>query len=118
MTIPCKCEKCGKQDTQLRTFGISIEQLMIFCPDCLEKYKQKYPKISKRVEYIAYLKGESWQELRRRVLERDNYLCQACLSKDAQDVHHITYANFGKEFCFELMSVCRDCHNLLHENKK
>lgn len=116
MTIPCKCEKCGKQDTQLITFGISIEQLMIFCPDCLEKYKQKYPKISKRVEYIAYLKGESWQELRRRVLERDNYLCQACLNKDAQDVHHITYANFGKEFCFELMSICRDCHNLLHEN--
>jgi 5-methylcytosine-specific restriction endonuclease McrA len=66
-------------------------------------------------EYGEYLLSSIWQEKRKLVLKRDRYLCQACLLTRAQDVHHTTY-DFepGEEPLFVLVSVCRPCHNKLH----
>lgn len=65
--------------------------------------------------YNAYLQTPEWKTRRRRVLERDNHLCQGCRMADATQVHHLTYAHVGNELLYELISVCDDCHTKEHE---
>lgn len=66
--------------------------------------------------YNDYLQSEQWQDKRRRVLARDNYLCQACLKRKATQVHHTTYKfPLGQEPLFILVSVCKACHDALHD---
>lgn len=67
-----------------------------------------------KADYDTYLKSPEWQRKRVKVLERDSYLCQACLSRKATDAHHLTYKHFKNEPLFELISVCRPCHEKIH----
>lgn len=67
----------------------------------IDYYKQKHQE---------YLKTPAWREKRKEVLERDGYMCQACLKRRASEVHHLTYDHFGDEPLFDLISVCRQCH--------
>lgn len=62
----------------------------------------------------VYLLSDAWKEKRLAVLKRDRYICQGCLSEKATDVHHLTYEHIGNELLWELISVCRDCHNRAH----
>ena len=65
-------------------------------------------------DYHAYLRSDDWFRIKRKVLDRDGHLCQGCLSKQADEVHHKTYEHVKKEFAFELISLCRECHSRLH----
>lgn len=67
----------------------------------------------RKAEYSAYLQTDHWRTLRARVLQRDNSLCQGCLVQRATEVHHLTYAHRGHEMAFELVSLCRQCHEAL-----
>ena len=64
--------------------------------------------------YNSYLDSHEWKKVRKRVLERDKWLCQGCLEKQASQVHHLTYEHAGEELLFELISVCDSCHDRLH----
>lgn len=65
----------------------------------------------------AYLKSPKWNTLRKAILKRDNYTCQQCgISNVSLEVHHITYARFGNEWTSDLTSVCRDCHQSIHDH--
>ena len=61
-------------------------------------------------EYLEYLNSKEWRSKRLKVLERDKYVCQSCLSAEAKEVHHITYKHLKNEPLFELVSVCKPCH--------
>ena len=61
--------------------------------------------------YNQYLASPAWQQKRALVLQRDNFLCQACRLAKASEVHHLSYAHLGNEPLVELVAVCRDCHN-------
>lgn len=64
-------------------------------------------------EHSKYLASPEWEAKRRRVLERDKSLCQAGLwgcDGTAQQVHHLTYRHWRNEPLFDLISVCRSCH--------
>lgn len=64
-----------------------------------------------------YLQSFQWKDRRRQVLKRDNYTCQKCLTDGISlDVHHLHYANIGREPLADLVSLCRDCHDKLHKN--
>lgn len=59
--------------------------------------------------------GSAWDRLRVRILQRDGYLCQACLKADrpteATHVDHITpKSNGGTDDEDNLQSLCRPCH--------
>lgn len=69
-------------------------------------------------QYNEYLTTEKWRDKRRRVLERDDYMCQACLKRHATDVHHLTYERVFNEPLFDLVSVCTPCHEELHPHMK
>lgn len=66
------------------------------------------------IQYNAYLQSPEWRMKRLKVLERDNYLCQACLEAQANQAHHKTYEHVFNEPLFDLVAVCEDCHNMLH----
>jgi len=63
--------------------------------------------------YNPYLNSDEWQDKRRKVLNRDGFLCQSCLINEAVQVHHLTYAHVFNEPLFELTSVCNPCHELI-----
>jgi len=55
--------------------------------------------------------------MRSLVLQRDNHLCQACLSREATQVHHLSYRLFkeiGASAAFELVAICHRCHSKIH----
>jgi len=51
----------------------------------------------------------------RAVLERDLRLCQGCRQRPATQVHHQTYRRVGREMLFDLVAVCDECHDAIHE---
>lgn len=79
--------------------------------ELLEKRKKEFHK-----DYSEYLKSPAWREMRKLVLQRDNNICQGCLVKEATQVHHLTYDNVYNELAFQLISVCDECHNKIHND--
>lgn len=55
-----------------------------------------------------------WQEIRRKVFKRAGGICEGCLSAPAAQCRHLTYDNLGHEFMFELLALCRRCHEKVH----
>jgi len=69
--------------------------------------------------YNRYLRTKQWYTIREAVLKRDGYLCQACLTRKAVQVHHLSYELFntlGQSAAFELVAICRQCHEKIHPN--
>lgn len=64
-------------------------------------------------KYNNYLNSPKWRRKRAKVLKRDNYLCQACLERDATEVHHTTYEFVFNEPLFTLVAVCTPCHSFI-----
>lgn len=64
--------------------------------------------------YNTYLSSENWRKLRHRVFKRANGVCEGCGLNGATEVHHLTYENFGNEFLFELIAICKPCHDRIH----
>ena len=73
---------------------------------------------SKKILHQNHINSDKWKAMRLKVLKRDDYTCRGCLENPATEVHHITYANLGDEFMFELMSLCRECHSRFHKKDK
>lgn len=63
--------------------------------------------------YSQRLKDPRWQKKRLEILQRDNWTCQECLSKEKSlQVHHVIY---GKKDPWEYpdylyQTLCEDCH--------
>lgn len=73
---------------------------------------KEVPKINKK----AYLQSEKWNQLRKAVLKRDHYCCRKCnASGILLDVHHLHYRTLGNESLDDLVTLCRPCHDSLHE---
>lgn len=59
--------------------------------------------------------GAAWRKLRKRILERDNWLCQVCMStgqvSQASAVDHIKpKSKGGTDDERNLQSICETCH--------
>lgn len=70
----------------------------------------------------AYQKGVNYgyANARAHVLDRDNYTCQCCGKKHARlEVHHIIYrSNGGSDDLENLITLCKDCHDAIHNGTK
>lgn len=75
-------------------------------------------KLKSRRDYYrdVYLKSDAWKRKRYLVLRRDNWRCVRCGARATQ-VHHKKYApkNIGKEPIEWLESICKSCHDSLHQ---
>lgn len=67
-----------------------------------------------RAVYRRYLASADWQSVRERVFRRAFVTCEGCWEARATEVHHLTYAHVGDELLFELVAICRPCHERLH----
>lgn len=70
-------------------------------------------------EYKSYLLSKRWQIDRTRILERDNYTCQHCMSTSNLQVHHSDYAGIYEDFNFKdenTVTLCKYCHDLEHSH--
>jgi len=70
---------------------------------------QKWPRI--RVACVSYAR------LRKGILERDNWRCQVCAGLRNLDVHHLKRrSELGEDLETNLITLCRDCHQILHSS--
>jgi len=69
----------------------------------------------RRDYYKDYLQSDEWKRKRYIVLKRDNWRCVYCGGRATQ-VHHTKYAkyNIGREPIDWLVSICKDCHDSIH----
>jgi len=64
-----------------------------------------------------YLKSPKWQAFRKRILLRCDGFCENCFSKpNFLHVHHLTYERWGQEFEEDVLALCKDCHNGMHQH--
>lgn len=80
--------------------------------------RRKFEKEEKSREfwekYSAYLLTDEWKAKRQQVMFRAQGLCEGCRLKKAEQVHHLNYDHVYDELLFELVALCRDCHEKAH----
>lgn len=68
--------------------------------------------------YTEYLNSPEWKAKKQAVLDRCKGICEGCLSAPVEMVHHQSYKNVGNELLFELVGICRKCHEVTHPGKE
>jgi len=68
--------------------------------------------------YLAYLRSATWRRKRAAALKRAGFRCQVCNGSKRLDVHHRTYARFGRERASDLIVLCRTCHDIFHKHRR
>ena len=72
-----------------------------------------------RRRYQRYLATDTWQSKRGKVMKRAGGLCEGCRDKRATEVHHLNYGDpRGEEMLFNLVALCRDCHEAITKRQK
>lgn len=67
--------------------------------------------------YREYLDSPRWSRKRERVLKRCRYICEGCMKWPATHIHHLSYDNIGDELLYQLVGLCRNCHEKAHNTK-
>lgn len=128
-----QCFGCGCLDNKVYKFSdVGSRSDVMKLPEFNEKLNEEYYEKLRQIrikeynekreqrkneffrEYSEYLNSNKWRLKREKVLERDKYLCQACLTRKATQVHHISYEFIYNEPLFDLISVCTECHDKIH----
>ena len=65
-------------------------------------------------EYELYLESPEFDELRKAVLNRDNYKCKICGNTEILQIHHLTYLHVYHEKLEDLVCLCKRCHSTYH----
>lgn len=72
--------------------------------------------------YWEKLKDPRWQQKRLEIMERDEFTCRHCSSKDKTlNVHHSYYRKGADPWDYEsrlLITLCEDCHGSLTDELK
>jgi len=120
--VRVQCAYCGqrieRQPSRLRKTRLQ------FCgTDCKNAYHSERMEGEGNPRWLGgttKYRGADWKEVRRRVLERDNYLCQDCglpqeisLFRDglALQVHHeVPYRDNPVNEMDNLVTLCVRCH--------
>ena len=64
------------------------------------------------------LDTEKYDELRKQVLKRDGWRCQACGAMTNLEVHHKEFrSHAGNDSEQNLITLCTGCHRTLHRNQ-
>lgn len=139
-----QCKICGKHVKGISKAGVNINETpefdLLLEPKCNENHNKwfqtfiaaqkkasaahaetvdrkvdtgEYQRVI-RSKFNTYYDSDEWQNTRKRILQRDEHLCQSCFN-EAECVHHITYERLGAENDFDLISLCNICHDTVHK---
>ena len=80
------------------------------------------------MNYYNYIQSDKWQEKRKQYYSskmnklfsmKSVWKCICCLKSGIPlDLHHRTYKRLGNEKLSDLVTVCRKCHEMIHEHYK
>ena len=126
--IQCRCHYCGKYLKPTASemgnrykvmIGKSGGSANFYCSDgckqeCSVFNQQKYPK-----GFKTYSNSREVQpQLRKLVLERDNYTCQKCHSTENLHCHHMTGVEINPIESADIdncITLCKGCHKEVHQ---
>ena len=127
--VECKCKHCSNDivnefnnKSTLVTYLFSGKANICSKVECKEKereikglehQKRKIEFEDKKNDYHEYLKSDEWKIKREERLVIDKYTCVIC-KEEAEQVHHLTYIRVKNEDMNDLISVCRKCHEVIH----
>jgi len=79
-----------------------------------ELYDEPYKEFLGSVTMLDY--PEDWESKREAIKKRDNYQCRSCGADDRQlHVHHIVPLGAGGSNAkSNLITLCEDCHGIVH----
>lgn len=119
-----QCQNCGKATSQPiaharvkgspAAFDENLELIYSKLREAAYKAKREAEKAEFDSEYGAYLRSPEWANKRRLVMKRCGGICEGCMENPATQVHHLTYDHVGNELLFELVGICRECHEKVH----
>lgn len=136
--VRVQCQQCGENLGEKRKADYCVDKLPMWDHELkqerIENYRRRQIELRDQAEsqrqaaiveqsqewwekYNAYLRSTQWHKMRQLVLDRDGNLCQACLTNKATHVHHVSYDLYnrlGKSAAFELVAICRLCHEQIH----
>jgi hypothetical protein len=75
---------------------------------------KKETKAEWRERYRRHLFSSEWHDIKRKVMERAQNICEGCGDYKATEIHHLSYEHMGNEFLWEVVAVCADCHARYH----
>ncbi|MFA7143026.1 MAG: hypothetical protein WC175_03490 [Candidatus Dojkabacteria bacterium] len=61
-----------------------------------------------------YLKSNDWKQRREKLIKGRKRFCFCCKGYGS-DIHHCNYANLKKEKRKDIVILCRECHERVHE---
>lgn len=64
--------------------------------------------------YAAYMHSDEWRAKRKAVMLRAQGICEGCRAKTAVQVHHLHYRRVFREMLFDLVAICKECHEACH----
>ena len=78
--------------------------------------KTPRPHVDRRVprhsqQYTDYMHSPEWSLVRAHILRRAGYRCEFCKAHGRLQVHHLTYRHLGHERPWELVALCKQCHD-------
>ena len=72
-----------------------------------------------RTIYVSYLQSEAWRMRSAAAIKRDGNVCMNCKrSRGVLQAHHLTYDRLACERPSDLKTLCKPCHDALHETKR
>jgi 5-methylcytosine-specific restriction endonuclease McrA len=111
-----RCLFCGKEFYTLVNQKYCSRKCM-----GLDKRREKHPnwKGGISINRLRFYDSIEWEEIKKKILKRDNYLCQFCGSHKKLEVHHILPFSLFPELRlteWNLITVCQTCHKKLTKN--
>ena len=75
-----------------------------------------------KIDYNEYIRSHPhWQKVRKARYEYDNHQCVIChteLQSWEYETHHMTYIHLGNEHMRDVVTLCKRCHTIFHNNWK
>ena len=73
----------------------------------------------KFVNYYSYMRSSQWRRVRRERRRIDGFRCAICGARENLQVHHLSYERLGQPGeIYDLVTLCRDCHMMLHRRHR
>ena len=108
-----KCSKCGKAIKRYIAISpTSVKENRELCLDCWNKtFGNKLSDLVK-TKKAKRLPAWEWQEIRSRILARDNYTCTLCKKQGVEVDHIVPKCLGGTDADHNLRTLCEKCHKL------
>lgn len=81
-------------------------------PDIVNRYVNEQQIL---IDKKKYMTSPEWQIKKDEIKELDGYQCRTCHCTENLEVHHITYENLFNEKDKDLATLCRSCHQEIHD---